>query len=101
MLFNTDANTVIKRGKKLGYALPLNTDFPSLEISKRFDVTKCPSHANQERILKRINEVKFSKKLFSMKSETDDGLSSCSSFSERPTETDLAANKPVLLKCNI
>ena len=31
-----------------------------------------------------------------MKSETDDGLSSCSNFSERPTETELAANKPVL-----
>ena len=35
-------------------------------------------------------------KLFSMKSETDDGLSSCSNFPERPTETELAANKPVL-----
>ena len=31
-----------------------------------------------------------------MKSETDDGLSSCSNFPERPTETELAANKPVL-----
>ena len=31
-----------------------------------------------------------------MKSETDDGLSSCSNFPERPTDTELAANKPVL-----
>ena len=31
-----------------------------------------------------------------MKSETDDGLSSCSNFPERPTATDLAANKHVL-----
>ena len=31
-----------------------------------------------------------------MKSETDDGLSSCSFFPERPTKTELAANKPVL-----
>ena len=31
-----------------------------------------------------------------MKLETDDGLSSCSSFPERPTDTELAANKPVL-----
>ena len=31
-----------------------------------------------------------------MKSETDDGLSSCSNFPERPTETELAANEPVL-----
>ena len=36
------------------------------------------------------------KKLFSMKSATDDGMSSCSNFPERPTETDLAANKTVL-----
>ena len=31
-----------------------------------------------------------------MKSETDYGLSSCSNFPERPTERELAANKPVL-----
>ena len=63
---------------------------------KKFDVTKCPLHANQECIMKRVNELKSSRKLFSMKSETDDGLSSCSNFPERPTETELAANKPVL-----
>ena len=43
-------------GKKLGYALPLNTDFQSVENLKKFDVTKCPLHAKQECILKRINE---------------------------------------------
>ena len=31
-----------------------------------------------------------------MKSETDDGLPSCSNFPERPTETEFAADKPVL-----
>ena len=62
----------------------------------KFDVTKCPLNANQECIMKRLNELKSSRKLFSMKSETDDGLSSCSNFPERPTETKLAANKPVL-----
>ena len=31
-----------------------------------------------------------------MKLKTDDGLSSCSNFPERPTETELASNKPVL-----
>ena len=46
--------------------------------------------------MKRVNELKSSRKLFSMKSETDDGLSRCSNFPERPTETELAANKPVL-----
>ena len=97
VLLNTEATTVtIQRGKKLGYALPLNTDFQSVENLKKFDVTKCQSHANQECIMKRVNELKSSSKLFSMKSETDDGLSSCSNFPERPTEAELAANKPVL-----
>ena len=31
-----------------------------------------------------------------MKSETNVGLSSCSNFPQRPTETELAANKPVM-----
>ena len=31
-----------------------------------------------------------------MKSETDDVLSSCSIFPERPTETELESNNPVL-----
>ena len=97
VLLNTEATTVtIQRGKKLGYALPLNTGFQSVENLKKFDVTKCPLHANQECIMKRVNELKSSRKLFSMKSETDDGLSSCSNFPERPTEADLPVNKPVL-----
>ena len=33
-----------------------------------------------------------------MKSETRDGLSSCSNFPKRPTETEIAANKRVLLE---
>ena len=97
VLLNSEATTVtIQRGKKLGYALPLNTDFQSVENLKKFDVTKFPLHANQECIMRRVNELKSSRKLFSMKSETDDGLSSCSNFPERPTEAELAANKPVL-----
>ena len=84
VLLNTEATTVtIQRGKKLGYALPLNTDFLSVENLKKFDVTKCPLHANQECIMKRVNELKSSRKLFSMKSETDDGLSSCSNHRPR------------------
>ena len=97
VLLNTEATTVtIERGKKLGYALPLNTDFQSVVNLKKFDVTKCPLHADQECIMKRVNELKSSRKLFSMKSETDDGRSGCSNFPARPTETELAANKPVL-----
>ena len=97
VFLNTEATTVtIQRRKNLGYALPLNTDFQRVENLKKFDVTKCPLHANQECILKRINDLKSSKKLVSMKSETDDGLSTCSNFPKRSTETELEANKPVL-----
>ena len=39
--------------------------------------------------------MKSSKKVFSMKSGTDDRLSRCSNTPETPTETELAA-KPVL-----
>ena len=97
VLLNTEATTVIiQRGKKLGYALPLNTNFQNVENLKKFDVTNCPLHANRDCILKRISELKSSKNLFSRKSGTGDGLSSCSKFPERPTETELAANKHVL-----
>ena len=49
VLMNTEATIVkIQRGKELGYELPLNTDFRSVENLKKFDVTKCPLHANQE-----------------------------------------------------
>ena len=61
----------IQRGKKLDYALPLSTEFQSLENFKRYNVTECPLHANQECIVKRIIELKSFKMLFPMKSETD------------------------------
>ena len=94
---NTQATSLtIQRGKKLGYALPLITEYQSLENLKRVKVTECPSRANKECILKRIMEMKSFKKVFSMKSETDDGLSSCSNFPERPTDLELVADKPVL-----
>ena len=67
-----------------------------MEKFKRSDVTKCCLHVNQECILKWISDLKSSEKLFSMSSETDDGLSNCSNFPERPTETELAAHKPIL-----
>ena len=97
VLLNTEATTeTIQRGKKLGYALPLNTDYQTVENFRRYKATECPLHASQEYMFERIKELKSSKKLFSMKSETDNGLSSCSYFPERPTEKELASNKPVL-----
>ena len=87
VLLNTEATTVtIQRGKKLGYALPLSTEYQNVENFKKYEVTECPLHANQECIINRLNELKFFKKLFPMKSETDDELSNCSNFPERPTE---------------
>ena len=99
VLLNTRATSVtIQDGMILGYAIHLSTEYQSLGNLKRFKVTECPSHANQECILKRINDPKYSFKKFSMKSEISDGLSSCSNFPERLTETEIAANKPVLLQ---
>ena len=99
VLLNTEATTVTRqRGKKLGYALPLSTEHHRASVGnfKNYEVTECPLHANQECILKRISELKPSKKMFLMKSETDDGMSSCSNFPEKPTEKELASNRPVL-----
>ena len=38
----------------------------------------------------------YFRKVFSMRSEIDDGLSSCSNFTERQTDTEIASIKPVL-----
>ena len=51
-------------GNKLGYELPLNTEYPSLENMKKFKVIECPLHANNEGILKMENELKYFKKKF-------------------------------------
>ena len=55
----------------------------------------CPNQADKDNILKRIDEFN---KLFSMKFETNDGLSSCSNFPERPLSYELESDKPVLPK---
>ena len=96
-LLNTlDTTVSIQRGKKLGYALPMRTDYEETQNLKKFSVKDCPYHANKEKILKRINEFKSIHKLFSMKSDTDDSLSSCSNFPERPSSQELESDKPVL-----
>ena len=97
VLSNTlDTTVSIQRGKKLGYALPIRTDYEETQNLKKYSVKDCPYHANKDKILKRINELKSIHKLFSMKSETDDGLSSCSNFPERPSSYELESDKPVL-----
>ena len=85
VLLNTlDTTVSIQRGEKLGYALPMRTDYEDTQNLKKYSVKDCPYHANKDKILKRINELKSIHKLFSMKFETDDGLSSCSIFRNAP-----------------
>ena len=63
---------------------------------KTYGVNYCSNNADKDKILKRIDEFKSLNKLFSMKSETDDVLSSCSNFPERPSSYELKSDKPVL-----
>ena len=97
MLLNTlDTTVSIQSGKKLGYALPIRTDYEETQNLKKHSVKDCPYQANKDKIIKRIKEIKFIQKLLSMKSETNDGLSSCSNFPERPSSYELESDKPVL-----
>ena len=97
VLLNTLGTTVsIQRRKKLGYALPMRTDYEETQNLKRYSVKDCSYLANKDKVLKKINELKSIHKLFSVKSETDDGLSSCSNFPERPLSYELQTDKPVL-----
>ena len=97
VLLNTlDTTVSIQRGKKLGYALPMRTDYEETQILKRYSVKDCTYHANKDIILKIIKEFKSIHEQFSNKSETDDGMSSCSNFPERPSSYDLESEKPIL-----
>ena len=94
VLLNTlDTTVSIQRGKKLGYALPMRTDYEETQNLKKHNAKDCPYHANKDKILKRVDELKSIHKLFSMKSETDDGFSN---FPERPSSYELESGKPVL-----
>ena len=66
------------------------------ENAKGNKVLDCPDHMNKICILSRLKKIKYSSGLVkSLKSETDDGLSSCSNFPERPTLEELEMDKPV------
>ena len=55
VLLNTlDTTVSIQRGKKLGYALPMRTDYEETQNLKKYSVKDCPYHANKDKILKRI-----------------------------------------------
>ena len=61
----------------------MKTDYEETQNLKRYNVKDCPNHADKDKTLKRTDDFKSINKLFSMKSETDDGMSSCSNFPER------------------
>ena len=98
VLLNTlDTTVSIQRGKKLGYTLPMKTDYEETQNLKKYSVKDCPYHGNNnDKVLKRNNELKSIHKLFSMKSDTNEGLSSCWNFPERPLSYELESDKPVL-----
>ena len=89
VLLNTlDTTTVsIQRGKKLGYALPMRTDYEETQNLKKHNVKDCPYHANKDKILKRINELKSIHKLFSMKSERTTAYQAARIFRNAPRHT--------------
>ena len=67
------------------------------ENVKEKEVIECPNHRDKIRILRRLNKIKSSSGLVKLlRSETDDGLSSCSNFPERPTIEEMEMDKPVL-----
>ena len=98
VLLNTlDIPITIQRGRKLGYALPVKTRYEMTENQKQNEVVNCPNHKDKICILRRLKKRKGSSGLVkSLKSETDDGLSSRSNFPERPTLDEMQSDKPVL-----
>ena len=92
LLITLDTTVKIQRVKKLGYALPMKTDYEETQNLKKYSVKDCPNHADKDQNLTRIDQFKSINKLFSMKSETDDGLTSCSNFPERPSSYELESD---------
>ena len=67
------------------------------ENEKENEVLDCPNHRDKICILRRLKKIKETSGLVKpLKSETDDGLSSCSNFPEGPTLEEIETDKPVL-----
>ena len=96
VLLNTlDTRISIQRGRKIGYGLPVRTDFNEAPNLKKHQVKDCPTHAIKDFVLKGIKETNSLDEKVSMKSEKDDGLYICSSFPERALSFELECDKPV------
>ena len=66
------------------------------ENVKEIEVLDCPNHRDKICILRRLKKIEDSSGLVkSFKSETNDGLSRCSNFPERPTLEEMEMDKPV------
>ena len=75
----------------------MKTRYEMTETVKENEVHDCPYHRDKNCILRRLKKIKYKASLMrSLKSETDDGLSSYSNFPERPTLEELEMDKPVL-----
>ena len=98
VLLNTlDIPITIQRGWKLGYALPVKCRYEMTENAKETEVLDCPNRRNKICILRRLKKIKCSSGLLkSLKSETDDGLSSYSKCPERSALEELEMDKLVL-----
>ena len=98
VLLNTlDIPITIQRGRKLGYALPVKTRYEMIKNVKENEVPDSPNHRDKICILRRLKKIKETSGLVKpLKSETDDGLSSCSNFPEKPTLEEIETDKPVL-----
>ena len=69
------------------------------ENVKENKVLDCPNHGDKICILRRLKKIKYSSGLVkSLKSETNDRLSSCSNFPERPTLEEIEMDKPVFTR---
>ena len=73
-LLNTlDIPITIKRGRKLGYALPVKIGYEMTENVKEKEVLDCPNHRDKICILRRLKKIQCSSGLVkSLKLETDD-----------------------------
>ena len=92
-----DVPITIQRVRKLGYASPVKTRYEMTENVTENEVLECPNHRDKICILRRLKRIKDSSGLVeSLKSETDDGLSNCSNFPERPTLEEMEMDKQVL-----
>ena len=75
----------------------MKTRYEMTENVKGNEVLDGPIHRDKNCILRRLKKIKCSSDLVkSLKSETDDGLSSSSDFPERLTLEKLGMDKPVL-----